>query len=293
MAEKEIKRRNGSANMTLQKFKQYLEDNPLAQTSKKVYYMVVKELLDSYPEPTIENLNHFIAIKSSRRQPHVKYAIKKYLEFSGRQQDYSKLHKAKETEPIKDKVFLSKEQVYQIINSIKNPIHKAMAICQYNTGTRASEIITLKKSRISKQKINEIDVLRLNVRGKGNVPRYVYLLAHFWRYIEPYYNQCRDYPFMDKKNEPIAYLDFWNRVETTYKRYLESLKEAAKLCGFNISTHDLRRSFADDLRKETDIFHVQQTLGHKDISTTTKYLKVSNEDIAGSMLQHQKDFLQE
>lgn len=279
--------------MTLQKFKQYLEDNPLAQTSKKVYYKAVKELLDSYPEPTIEQLNHFIAVKSGRRQPHVKYAIKKYLKFLGREQDYSQLHGAKIAEPIKDKVFLSKEQVAQIINSIKNPMHKAMAVCQYNTGTRVSEIITLRKSRISKQKINEIDTLRLNVRGKGNKPRYVYLLAHFWKYIEPYYNQSKDYIFMDKKGEPpITYLDLWNKVETAYKRYLESLKAAAKSCGFNISTHDLRRSFADDLRKETDIFHVQQTLGHKDISTTTKYLKVSNEDIAGSMLQHQKDFLE-
>lgn len=277
--------------MSLQKFEEYLKDLPLQESSKKAYYKIVKELLATVEGISIEHLNHFIAVKCSNRQPHAKYAIKKYLECMGKGQDYLQLHKALIKQPIKDKVFLSKEQVYKIINCIKNPMHKSIAICQYNTGTRASEILTIRKQRISKQKINDMEVIRINVRGKGDRPRYVYLLAEFWKYIEPYYSNCRDYPFLNDKNNPIPYLSFWDRVETSYKRYYESLKSAAKECGFNLATHDLRRSFANDLRKETDIYQVQKTLGHKDINTTTKYLEVRSEDIAGAMLHQQNGFL--
>lgn len=279
--------------MTLEKFKQFLEmQAKLEPLSKKVYYKAIKELLGNYPDPTIEQLNNFISLKFRKRQPHVKYAIRWYLISLGRKQDCEQLIEMKILEPIKDKIFLQKEQIYQIINCIKNPMHKAMALCQYNTGTRASEIITLRKYRVSRQKINDTDVLRLNVRGKGNKPRYVYLRVEFWPYLEPYISSCKDYIFMDKKGQPsIPYLDFWNRVETIYKRYLESLKDAAKSCGYNISSHDLRRSFSNDLKNMTDIFHVQKTLGHKDPKTTIKYLTINNQDIAQSMLDQQKNFL--
>lgn len=276
--------------MQLQQFEQYLKDCLLEPNSIKIYSETIKEFLNKYPEQTIEQINHFVAVKETKRQAHARYAIKKYLIFIGREEDYSKLHKPKTIYPIREKVFLTKEQAYQIINHIKNPLHKAMAILQYNTGARISEIITLKKSLISRQKINEFNVLRFGIRGKGNVPRYVYVIVDFWKYIQPYYESCRAYPFMDKKDKPIPALEFWDRVRTIYKRYYESLKAAAKECGLNIGTHDLRRSFADDLRKETDIFHVQKTLGHKSIDTTTRYLKVSNEEIANAMLNHQKDF---
>ena len=273
-------------------FELYLsDDTSLLPNSKRLYYSAIKELLNNYPIPTIEQLNHFIAIKCNARQPHVKYAIKKYLLFLGREQDYLKLNKAPKKQPIRDKIFLSKEQIYRIINTIENKMHKSIAMVQYNTGARASEILTIRKSRISRQAINNVEVIRINVRGKGDKPRYVYLLVDFWKYIEPYYKNCRDYPFLNDKENPIPYLRFWDKVQTAYKRYYESLKTAAKKCGFKLATHDLRRSFADDLRKETDIYRVQQTLGHKDINTTTKYFETQNKDIASSMLSQQEDFL--
>ena len=113
----------------------------------------------------------------------------------------------------------------------------------------------------------------------------------FWKYIEPYYNNSREFIFLNDKESPVPYLSFWDRVETIYKRYWESLTKAAKDCGFNIASHDLRRSFADDLRKETDIYQVQKTLGHVNINTTTKYLQITPKEIASSMLKHQENFL--
>ena len=72
--------------MQLLKFKQHLDDNPaLMHSSKNVYYKAIKELVNDIGEaPTIEQFNHFIAVKCNKRQPHVKYAVKEYLKFLGR-----------------------------------------------------------------------------------------------------------------------------------------------------------------------------------------------------------------
>src|SRR3990167_4838933 len=86
----------------LPKFKEHLQNNPkLLPSSKNVYYKAIKELDNE--NPTTEQLNKFIAIKCSKRQYHVKYAIKEYLKFLGREQEYIQLVQAKTKEPIKEK----------------------------------------------------------------------------------------------------------------------------------------------------------------------------------------------
>lgn len=280
----------------LQKFKEHLNNNPrLAQSSKNVYYKAIKELVNDYGEsPSIEQLNKFIAIKCNKRQSHVKYAIKEYLKYINRTEDYSRIVQAKVRMSIKEKVFLSKAEAFQIINSIKNEQHRAIALIQYNTGARASEIITIEKKHIKFEKYqdngNEKDRVRIMIRGKGDKPRYIYLLPSLWKNIDPFYTKARRLLFID--DEGLVNLGFWSRVETAYKRYYESLQAAAKSCGFDIGTHDLRRSFANDLLKATnqDLFLVQKTLGHKDPMTTTRYLQNRNEAIAESMLEYQKEY---
>src|SRR3990167_321283 len=276
-------------------FQQFLNDNSsFLPSTKRIYFKVVKQLINENNEnPTIEQLNHFIAVKCGKRQPHVKYAIKEYLRFINRTEDYHKLNKAKIREPIKENNFLSREQVDEIINLIENQKHKDIAVLQYNTAARASEILTLRKPRIKKEKYfdeffkEERERIRLTVRGKGERARYLYLLPGYWKHIEPYYNTTRDYLFFGEKE--LTYIDFWLKVENTYHRYLESLKKAAEKIGLNIGTHDLRSSFSMEIKKTTgDIYKLQKVLGHKNIDTTIRYLKNRNEDIAESMLDTQK-----
>jgi len=276
--------------MIPQEFKQHLEGTTLAASTKRIYYFTIKQLLnENGNNPSIEQLNHFIANKFKKRQGNAKYAIKEWLKFSKRDNEFNTLIKVKSIAPLKEKHFLPKETISQIINNIKNQQHKVMAMIQYNTGARASEIITIEKVSIRKEKYGEKERIRIQLKGKGNKPRYVYMLMDFWKHIEPYHTNARRYLFI---KEPVTYYGFWTRVETVYHGYYDNLKEAAKECGYNISTHDLRRSFANNVRQETrDIFKIQQALGHTDINTTTKYLEEKKEDIADLMLKHQKDFL--
>ena len=56
---------------------------------------------------------------------------------------------------------------------------------------------------------------------------------------------------------------------------MKSAFEAAGLNG-HLATHSLRKSFAQRLYDRTgDIFAVQEMLGHKNVSTTQKYLGVN------------------
>jgi len=276
----------------LLKFKDHLENNPkLLPSSKNIYYKAIKELDND--NPTIEQLNRFIAIKCSKRQYHVKYAIKEYLRFLGREQEYIQLVQAKTKEPIREKVFLTRQQAQSIIERLIHPKFKVIALIQYNTGARASEIIGIDKRRITIEKYPEgnqdRERIRIMIKGKGDKPRYIYLLMSYWKYIKPFYDKCKRYLFIDE--EALTYFEYWPRVETMYKKYHNELNSASKAQGLNIGTHDLRRSFATELRKTGEIEEVQQALGHKDINTTIKYLKKNNEQVAESMLSHQKDFL--
>lgn len=277
--------------MTLQKFEQYIKNTNLADSSRNVYMKVIRELLSINNEPSIDVINSFITQKVGKRQPHAKYAIVKYLESIGRQQDIPLLRQVNIKAPLREKVFLSKEEANRLINSIKDKMHKDIALLQYNTGTRASEVLSIRKNKISRQMANGNEVIRINIIGKGSKTRPVYLLSHFWEVLEPYYNNCIDYLFLKDKHNQVTYLTFWQRVENAYKYYYASLKLAAKKCDLNLSTHDLRRSFGEDIKNETDILVAQKALGHADIRTTTKYLNVKDQEIINSMLARQENFL--
>ena len=65
--------------------------------------------------------------------------------------------------------------------------------------------------------------------------------------------------------------------QTTYKM----LKKAFQSAGLNgkLATHSLRKSFAQRVyNKSGDLYLVQELLGHRNISTTQKYLGVNYAD---------------
>src|SRR3990167_6989658 len=262
------------------KFIYALELAKIAPSSAKNYNKAIKELTEAYGDnPSIEQLDNFILKKCRKRQAWVKYAIKYYLKFIGREDDYKLLSKAKILLSIRPKNFLPKHKIVEIIDNIENERHKAIANIQFYTGARANEIISINKRRQREEVLpNGNKIYTITIAGKGQKPRTIYLNERLWQSIKPYIEKCRNYPFLEKNNsgmflgEPISFLSFWTKAETEYHNYLISLKKAAMKCGINPGTHDLRRSFAELIRQETgDIFKVQKALGHSSINTTLKY----------------------
>ena len=94
----------------LEQLKQKLGNNPrLSSSTTRIYLNHIDLLIKTYGEnPTIDQLNHFIAEKARKRQPTAKYAIKEYLTMIDRFNDYMQLVQAKIKKPIRIKVLLSK-----------------------------------------------------------------------------------------------------------------------------------------------------------------------------------------
>ena len=142
-------------------FELNLKRNPdLMPSSVNSYIKLIRELTNKYGiDPSLENLNSFIAEKCKKRQPIIKYAIKHYLNFRWRKELYEKLNKAKVRPTIKRKTFLSRDQAVDVINAIENKEHRLISKIQYFTGARASEVISIKKSDIYQE--SEYDIFQL------------------------------------------------------------------------------------------------------------------------------------
>ncbi len=272
----------------IQNFQEKLKKDPnLMPSSVKTYMKLIKELTNKYgTSPRVEELNEFIDYKCNNRQPVVKYAIKHYLNFLWRDKDYRQLVKPKLKPTKRKKTYLTKTQALEVINSIDNEEHRVVAIIQYFTGARASEAISILKNNI----IQELEQkrIKINIIGKGGGLEPVYLSDHVWHELQPFYVKPGAYMFLNCEN--ISEEKLRTKTETYYKKYYESLKKAALENDIEMCTHDLRRSFAQSIiNSGVNIYEVQRSLRHKDISTTTKYIEDDPEKTAATMLKHQED----
>lgn len=261
----------------------------LMPSSVKTYTKQVKELVDRYGlDPSIDQLNEFIAEKCKKHQPHVKYAIKHYLKFRWKNiSKYHELIEAKVRDPSTRKgTYMTRAQAKDVIDAIDNEEHKLIAKLQYFTGARASEVISIKKKDIMLE--SEFNRIKINITGKGGKFDPIYLGGNLWIELNEYTTKEGEYLFL---NDCLG-LDetkIRTKTENYYKRYYESLKKAGKGMGLNIATHDWRRSFAQSLKKGgVQIEDVKKALRHASIKTTERYFKNDPEDIAKTMLKHQQ-----
>ena len=152
----------------------------------------------------------------------------------------------------------------------------------YATGCRASELSLLKVEDVS------FDERHCLCRGKGDKQRLVPLSDNAIRVTHAYLKEERPELVKHVKSEPP-----WLIVSRTGKRLRreaiwEIVKKYATRVGApsTISPHTLRHSFATHLLAGgADLRHVQELLGHANITTTQIYTHV---DISRLKRVHQK-----
>jgi len=146
---------------------------------------------------------------------------------------------------------------------------RAMIELLYSSGMRASELLSLSEYLIN---FNEREI---RVVGKGEKERIVFFskTAREWilKYIEEkkkqYKNYTRDILFVNSKGGELNPRSL-RRIITNYSKKINIGKE--------ITVHTFRHSFATYLLNEgVDIKYVQELLGHKSLSTTQIYTRVS------------------
>jgi site-specific recombinase XerD len=161
---------------------------------------------------------------------------------------------------------LSAEEITRILDHTNNLKHWAIIATFYSTGLRCNELRLLKVGDIDSQR------MVIHVReAKGGVPRDIGLspallerLRMYWRWRKPH-----DWLFPSKMrpDRPME-----------RKTIRVACSSAGRRAGIHkqVSPHVYRHSYATHmLEAGADLRTIQVLLGHADIQTTARYLRVS------------------
>lgn len=180
---------------------------------------------------------------------------------------------------------LSLEEVEALLGSIDTSTDlgkrdDALYELIYSCGLRISEACSL---LIANVHMEEGLIL---VRGKGNKERLIPFGGVARKKLELYLNEVRPKlvkernvaeVFVNYKGNPISRKGVWRRFQ-----------ELEALSGVNSKVHTLRHSFATHLLSGgADLRSVQELLGHSDLSTTTVYTHVTDNQLEQA---HEKYF---
>ncbi len=173
-------------------------------------------------------------------------------------------------------VVLTRDEIRVLLDAINNVKHRTMIALMYSSGLRLSELIHLRVCDIC------FSDLTIHVReGKGKKDR---ITVFSERLVSDL--MC----FVSGKNQDeflfTSYLkDRYGRRLCLSGRTVQMVFERALVrAGIikNATPHSLRHSFATHLLENgISLRHIQQLMGHKNISTTSIYTKVSNPHLKG------------
>jgi len=163
---------------------------------------------------------------------------------------------------------LSKEEVKALLDATPNMKHKVALSLIYACGLRRGELINLK--------VTDIDSKRMVIwirKGKGQKDRFtplpeplLLLLREYWKAYKP-----KKWLFQGQWGEQYS----GQSLHLVFKAALKAAKIKT-----DVSLHALRHSYATHLHESgTDIYYIQQLLGHKQVKTTEIYTHISKKKL--------------
>jgi integrase/recombinase XerD len=169
-------------------------------------------------------------------------------------------------------VILSPDEVSRFLDLLDSVKHRAILTTCYGAGLRVSEAVRLK--------VSDIDSGRMVIRvaqGKGQKDRYVMLsprlldlLRRYWKAVRP-----RDWLFPgDLPGQPI-----------TRFAVACACEKARRRAGITkpVTPHSLRHAFAVHLLETgTDVRTIQLLLGHRNLTTTARYLRIATSAVCAT-----------
>jgi integrase/recombinase XerD len=165
---------------------------------------------------------------------------------------------------------LSAEEITRMLDLTTNLKHWTIMALFYGTGVRANELRLLKVSDIESERM----VLHIR-EGKGQVPRDIGLsqpllerLRIYWRWRKP---KGWLFPSKQRPDQPMD-----EKTVRMVCRFAACRANIRK----KVSPHVFRHSYATHmLEAGADLRTIQVLLGHRDIQTTARYLRVSAQRI--------------
>jgi len=163
---------------------------------------------------------------------------------------------------------LTKEEMKQLLDAIKNDKHKLLVELLYSAGLRVSECVKMKVDDLNlKEKMGKV------ISGKGKKDRHIILSNNLIEHLNRY---------LKNREVDSEYLFPSDKKYISVRMAQKIVKKAAKNAGIKkrVFCHALRSSFATHLLEAgTDIRYIQQLLGHANLSTTELYTRVSTKEL--------------
>ena len=280
-------------------FEDYLRDKKgLMESSVHTYMGVVNQLLvEADNLEDLETYNSFLVKYSIKKRCTYYYnVIRAFINWKvtdESKRDYliqNLVMPQYRTDTKYDRKYLTEEKILNVINSLKDPKHRMIALIQTLTGVRAGDVMRLKVGNIMPEEYEDKPVLRLNITGKGNKRNVVYIHDEVGQHIVMNY--------LSTVKEPVNNFLFitmasgkggkgrrgdissdYRLYKMNYMWYWMDLKQALqsnKVNGKDFATHDFRRCFARRVwEKFKDVHVLQGLLNHARPDTTLRYLEQS------------------
>lgn len=177
--------------------------------------------------------------------------------------------------PKKERNYITEEEAEKVVNAIKQPMVRLVAIFLLNTGLRISECLDLKLDDVNLEK-RTVHV----IEGKGRKDRIIPINDRLYTLLQDYVENVReestsDYFFATKRTGAISY----PHVNST-------IVAAAKSVGIKkpVSCHVLRHSFASALVKNNvNLVYIQKLLGHESLAVTSIYTHAKLDDLTDAV----------
>lgn len=285
-------------------FIKYLDEKAISENSKRQYVGAVTRFLKEDPNiDDFSSYNTFIVKKCIKKRAYRDYyALRHFIRYKFNKTEaenlINKIIKIKQQDKKDSLQPLSEKEITDVINCIQEYRHQLIAIIQFLTGIRASDVLRLKKKDIYWEKINDEEILRLNITAKGNkrLVRYIFK-KEFSNMIMDYINKLpifkqsilsnkvdwSEYVFIKERKQDRNEVTLQALLSYCYLEYWHDLKQALNSNSIDIhrfATHDFRRNFAKKAwTKYQDVDALKRLLGHSDGGTTLRYLRQTGFDV--------------
>ncbi|NTU61130.1 MAG: tyrosine-type recombinase/integrase [Caldiserica bacterium] len=175
--------------------------------------------------------------------------------------------------------WLTKEQAQQLLDAVDTSTAKgkrdlAIFAVMLGCGLRRSEVVSLRFDQIQQRDGRWVIV---DIIGKGGRVRTVPMPSWCKVCIDNWQNVSQT---VESKAvfSPVLKGGHIQRGQMTKQAILKLVQGHSEKCGFKISPHDLRRTFAKLAYKgSSPIDQIQLSLGHSSIVTTERYLGVKQD----------------
>ncbi len=165
-------------------------------------------------------------------------------------------------------IVLSREEIKNIIDAIRNPKHKLIISLAYGAGLRISEVISLKVKDVN---LEELTIHLKNAKGKKDrITIFPEKIKNDLQNLIAGKN-LNDYLFESERGGKLT--------ERTAQKVFENALRRASIKK-DATFHSLRHRFATHLLENgVDVRYVQELLGHRNIRTIQVYTQVTNPKI--------------